>query len=199
MNKNLGLIQDLQDKVIFVTGSSRGIGLETARLLLQRGAKVIMHARSSVMFFNDMANQFGNNVSWVTGDLGNLNCIEQIWQNVLECYGHVDVLVNNAGAWLASEITTTKTWQEGWENNIAINLTAPAALCRLALLHFKLLHGGIIINITSRSAHRGDDANHLAYGAAKGGLLALTKGIARGYGHQNILAYAIAPDGLQQI
>lgn len=193
MNKNLGLIQDLQDKVIFVTGSSRGIGLETARLLLQRDAKVIMHARSSVMFFNDMANQFGNNVSWVTGDLSNLNCIEQIWQNVLECYGHVDVLVNNAGAWLASEITTTKTWQEGWENNIAINLTAPAALCRLALLHFKLRHGGTIINITSRSAHRGDDANHLAYGAAKGGLLALTKGIARGYGHQNILAYAIAP------
>ena len=47
--------------------------------------------------------------------------------------------------------------------------------------------------MTSRSAHRGDDADHLAYGAAKGGLLALTKGIARGFAAERILAYAVAP------
>ena len=51
----------------------------------------------------------------------------------------------------------------------------------------------IIVNVASRSAHRGDDADHLAYGAAKGGLLALTKGIARGYARERILAYAVAP------
>ena len=94
---------------------------------------------------------------------------------------------------MPSKIDSTEAWREGWERNMVINLTAPAELCRLALLHFKQRQGGIIINITSRSAHRGDDAKHLAYGAAKGGLLALTKGIARGYGRDNILAYAIAP------
>ena len=52
---------------------------------------------------------------------------------------------------------------------------------------------GVIVNVASRSAHRGDDAEHLAYGAAKGGLLALTKGIARGFASERILAYAVAP------
>jgi NAD(P)-dependent dehydrogenase (short-subunit alcohol dehydrogenase family) len=47
--------------------------------------------------------------------------------------------------------------------------------------------------VTSRSAHRGDDADHLAYGAAKAGLLSLTKGIARGFGRDGVLAYAVAP------
>ncbi|MDQ0118726.1 SDR family oxidoreductase [Pseudarthrobacter sp902506025] len=65
-------------------------------------------------------------------------------------------------------------------------------MCRQAILEFGERGGGII-NVTSRSTHRGDDAEHLTYGAAKGGLLALTKGIARGYARENILAYAVAP------
>jgi 3-oxoacyl-[acyl-carrier protein] reductase len=75
-----------------------------------------------------------------------------------------------------------------------VEIMAPAHLCRLAIQHYvSRPEGGVIINVTSRSAHRGDDADHLAYGAAKGGLLALTKGIARGFGAHRILAYAVAP------
>jgi len=90
-------------------------------------------------------------------------------------------------------LESTDEWQRGWAENLQLNLQAPADLCREAISHFRGHGGGIIINIVSRSAHRGDDAEHLAYGAAKGGLLALTRGIARGYAHENILAYAIAP------
>ena len=72
-------------------------------------------------------------------------------------------------------------------------MQAPADLCRYAIEHFRTHGGGAIVNVASRSSHRGDDAEHLAYGAAKGGLLALTRGIARGYAHENILAYAVAP------
>ena len=78
-------------------------------------------------------------------------------------------------------------------DSLAINLSAPAAFCRHAIQHFESSGEGIIINMASRSAHRGDDADHLAYGAAKGGLLALTKGIARSYAARGTLAYAIAP------
>jgi NAD(P)-dependent dehydrogenase (short-subunit alcohol dehydrogenase family) len=84
-------------------------------------------------------------------------------------------------------------WAEGWERNLQLNLRAPADLCREAIPHYQRHDGGIIVNVASRSSHRGDDAEHLAYGAAKGGLLALTKGIARGFGRDNILAYAVAP------
>jgi NAD(P)-dependent dehydrogenase (short-subunit alcohol dehydrogenase family) len=107
--------------------------------------------------------------------------------------GEIDVLVNNAGAWLASPLEPAAEWVDGWRDNLRLNLEAPADLCRLAIQHFAARGGGIIVNITSRSAHRGDDADHLAYGAAKGGLLALSRGIARGYARQGVLAYAIAP------
>ena len=187
------IAQDLQDKIILVTGSSRGIGLATAKLLHKRGAKVVIHARSSTPDLDELLKHLGENTRLVLGDLSSFNGAESVWSKAISCFGYIDVLVNNAGAWLPSDINSSQAWREGWESNIAINLAAPAELCRLALLHFKQRHGGIIINITSRSAHRGDDAEHLAYGAAKGGLLALTKGIARGYGRDNILAYAIAP------
>jgi len=185
--------QDLKNKAILVTGSSRGIGLVTAKVLCERGAKVILHARSSTPDLDSVVNELGENAQLVLGDLSDISRIENLWQKAVDCFGHIDVIVNNAGAWLPSDIASAAAWRTGWERNITLNLTAPAELCRLSLLHFKQRQGGLIINITSRSAHRGDDADHLAYGAAKGGLLALTKGIARGYGRDNILAYAIAP------
>ena len=79
-----------------------------------------------------------------------------------------------------------------WSTTPALG-SPPADLCRLAIQHFRRIGGGIIVNVVSRSSHRGDDTDHLAYGAAKGGLLALSKGIARGFARDNILAYAVAP------
>ncbi len=166
------------DRVALVTGGSRGIGRAIVEVLRREGATVIAHARSGAE---------------VVGDLSQPGGAEQVWAQALARHGRIDVLVNNAGAWIGSPISDGPAWDAGWAANLQLNLLAPATLCRLAVAHFRTRGGGIIVNVASRSSHRGDDAEHLAYGAAKGGLLALTKGLARGYAREKILAYAVAP------
>ncbi|WP_449277907.1 SDR family NAD(P)-dependent oxidoreductase [Leucobacter sp. GX24907] len=205
-NKSGLLADELAGTTVLVTGSSRGIGRATAELLHARGANIIVHARSTTPATEELLTRLGGRSALVLGDLASPGGANEVWQRSVDAFGGVDVLVNNAGAWIASELSPGDAWREGWDANLQLNLTAPADLCRSALLHFgeraRLASGegaapgttrGIIINLASRSSHRGDDAEHLAYGAAKGGLLALTRGIARGYAQAGVLAYAVAP------
>jgi NAD(P)-dependent dehydrogenase (short-subunit alcohol dehydrogenase family) len=183
----------LAGRTVLVTGASRGIGRATAVSLHREGAHVVLHYGNDKDSARATAASLNERVKLVQGDLRNPDERGRVWSEASEWRDGVDVLVNNAGAWLPSQINDDDAWQQGWEANYELNLLAPADLCREAILGFRERGGGIIVNVTSRSAHRGDDAEHLAYGAAKGGLLALTKGIARGYGKDNILAYAVAP------
>lgn len=183
----------MDGKTVLVTGASRGIGRATVEVLHRDGAHVILHYGNDKDSAQATADRLGNRIRLVHGDLRDQAERQRVWTEAAAWRDGVDVLVNNAGAWLASEIDDDGAWQQGWQANYELNLLAPADLCRQAILGFRERGGGIIVNVTSRSAHRGDDTEHLAYGAAKGGLLALTKGIARGYGKENILAYAVAP------
>jgi 3-oxoacyl-[acyl-carrier protein] reductase len=187
----------LAGRTVLVTGGSRGIGQAVVRAAHRDGAHVILHFGSAAANAKQVADELGDRVDIVQGDLTDPQAPAQIWGNALGCAGRVDVLVNNAGAWIASPIDDPDPgsidWATGWTKNLTLNLTAPADLSRHAIQHFRQIGGGIIVNVASRSSHRGDDADHLAYGAAKGGLLAFTKGIARGFGRDNILAYAVAP------
>lgn len=183
----------LEGKTVLVTGGSRGIGRATVESMHREGADVVLHYSSGVDQAQEIQQRLGAGVHLVQGDLSDPRQRSETWRSAVEWRGRVDVLVNNAGAWLPSELTDQDAWNAGWRNNLQLNLEAPADLCREAILHFQTGAGGIIVNVASRSSHRGDDADHLAYGAAKGGLLSLTKGIARGFGRDNILAYAVAP------
>ncbi|APX04438.1 short-chain dehydrogenase [Arthrobacter sp. QXT-31] len=183
----------LAGKTVLVTGASRGIGRATAEALHREGAHVVLHYGNDKDSAQATADRLGARVKLVQGDLRNPDERRRVWTEAANWRGGLDVLVNNAGAWLPSDINDDGAWQQGWQANYELNLMAPSDLCKEAILGFRERGGGIIVNVTSRSAHRGDDAGHLAYGAAKGGLLALTKGIARGYGKDNILAYAVAP------
>ncbi|MBO1901591.1 SDR family oxidoreductase [Leucobacter weissii] len=186
-------MDDLAGRRILVTGSSRGIGRATAALVHARGARVVVHARAASPHTDSLLAEFGDRGALVTGELDGIAGAAAVWDGAVAAFGGIEVLVNNAGAWIPSEVDREEAWQAGWEANLGLNLTAPAELCRRAILDYREQGGGIIVNLASRSAHRGDDAGHLAYGAAKGGLLALTKGIARGYGRDGVLAYAVAP------
>lgn len=82
-------------------------------------------------------------------------------------------------------------WRQGWDANLSLNLWTAADLSRSAVNHYRGRGGSIIVNVASRSAHRGDDQEHLAYGAAKCGLTALTKGTARGFAADDVSAYVL--------
>jgi 3-oxoacyl-[acyl-carrier protein] reductase len=204
----------LAERTVLVTGGSRGIGRAIVEAVHRDGAYVIVHS-SRVETGQAVREALGpQRVHLVVGDLTATDGPDRVWGESLAWRDRIDVLVNNAGAWLASPVDDTAAWDDGWAGNLALNLLAPATLCRLAIGHFRSRArarvlsarrggskggrppfgaNGVIVNVASRSAHRGDDADHLAYGAAKGGLLALTKGIARGFAHERILAYAVAP------
>ena len=186
------------DRVVLVTGGSRGIGRAAVRALHRDGFHVVLHHRASTGRAEELAAELGvgsdeRRVHVLTADLAVAGEPERLWAEALAWRGRVDVLVNNAGVYLASPLDDVAGWDAGWSANLMINLLAPATLCRLAVGEWRGSGGGIIVNVTSRAAHRGDDAEHLAYGASKGGLQSLTKGIARSFARDRVLAYDIAP------
>ena len=187
----------VEGRVVLVTGGSRGIGRASVRALHRDGFHVVLHHRASGPAAESLAAELGEGrVHVVAADLGAPGGPEQLWADALAWRGRVDVLVNNAGIYRENPIDDLAGWDAGWSANLTVNLLAPATLCRLAVLHWRGLGdgaGGIVVNVTSRAAHRGDDGDHLAYGAAKGGLQSLTKGIARAFARDRVLAYDIAP------
>lgn len=161
---------------ILLTGASRGIGKAIHDILTARGARVV-------------------GLSSADGDLSDPTVPSELWHDALaRLDGRIDALVNNAGIFEANPITNGEIeWLDHWERTMAINLTASAQFCRLAVLHMQEVGGGRILNIASRAGHRGDSPAHWHYAASKGGMLAMTKSIARAYAAQGIYAFAICP------
>lgn len=169
---------------ILLTGSSRGIGAATRELLEARGATVIGHSTR------------GDGESEVAADFSDPGAPAQLWEEALELAGgNIDVLINNAGLFAANPLEGSDiTWLDNWEDTLRINLTSAAQLSRFAVQHW-LERGveGRIVHIASRAGHRGDSPAHWHYAAAKGGMLAMHKTIARQYAAQGILSFAVTP------
>ena len=167
---------------ILLTGASRGIGAAALAALRDAGATV---AGQSTRGEDGL----------IAADLSEPGSADRLWHAALERLGgRIDVLVNNAGVFEAVAVDAPDAeWQAMWARSNAINLQAPADLCRRAVQHFLGHGGGRIVNVASRAGHRGDSPAHWHYAAAKAGLIAMTKTIARAYAVQGVCAYAVAP------
>lgn len=185
---------ELSGKVILVTGGPGGIGEALVRQLAGSGAAVAIHYNRSREKAKMLAGEVGNEAKCFCADLSEPKNGVRLFADVLDAYGRLDVLVNNAGVYLKSpNENTIDQWLALWNTTIAINLTAAGVLCREAVNHFKKSGGGRIIHIASRAAFRGDYEDYFAYAASKGGMVALSKTIARAYGKYNIKSFVVAP------
>ncbi len=162
---------------ILITGASRGIGAAIAAALTSSDHRLF--AASSA-----------------DADLADPDGAARLWDMALaRLGGRIDVLMNNAGLFEANPLDRDDAaWLAGWQRTLAVNLTAAADLSRRFVRH-RLDHGGggRIVNIASRAAHRGDSPAHWHYAASKGGMVAMTKTIARAYAANGLLAFAICP------
>jgi NAD(P)-dependent dehydrogenase (short-subunit alcohol dehydrogenase family) len=147
MSGNAGL----KGKTVLVTGGSRGIGRATDETKHRDGAHVILHYSSAAGDAQAVQEQLGDRIQLVQGNLAEPGQAQEIWAAAGAWNGRVDVLVNNAGAWLDSLLDEPETWAEGWKQNLQLNLQSPADLCREAILHYKRHGGGIIVNVASIS------------------------------------------------
>jgi 3-oxoacyl-[acyl-carrier protein] reductase len=170
----------MTDKLhILVTGASRGIGASILSAL--GGHNVVGHS-----------SQGGNGL--LAADLALPGAADRLWAEALDRLdGRIDVLVNNAGIFEDAPLDAPD-WTARWQRTQQINLVAAAELCRHAVLHFQARgSGGRIVNVASRAAWRGDSPAHWHYAASKGGMVAMTKSIARAYAGQHILAFSVCP------
>ncbi|AFZ66308.1 SDR family NAD(P)-dependent oxidoreductase [Deinococcus peraridilitoris] len=186
---------DLTNKVILITGASRGIGSEIARALGSAGASVILHHGRGAAEAEALAREIGAERAHTVGaDLSRPGAAQTLFHDALAWQGRVDVLVNNAGIAPTATIDDPfEHWSATWAQTLQVNLVALADLCREATLHYRTRGGGTIINIASRAAFRGDNPDAMHYAASKGAVVALTRSIARGYAREGVLAYAVAP------
>jgi 3-oxoacyl-[acyl-carrier protein] reductase len=184
---------DLTDRVVLITGAAGGIGAATARTVAASGGHVVAHdVRAEAL--QGLADELGDRAHAVAADLSDPRSAAPLWRDAVAWRGRVDVLVNNAGIYEAADPDgDLDAWTAAWDRMLAICLTAPATLCREAIATFRQQGGGIIVNLASRAAFRGEDPEYWHYAAAKAGIVAVTKTIARQYGRDGVTAFAVAP------
>jgi NAD(P)-dependent dehydrogenase (short-subunit alcohol dehydrogenase family) len=186
------MVGRLEGKVVLVTGGGRGIGKGIARGMVAEGASVAIASRQSQTLEQAAAelSQGGAGVLAVPADVTDEAQVERLFGAVMERFGRLDVLVNNAGAFEGGPLDELSL--ADWSHVIAVNLTGPFLCTRAAFRIMKPQGGGRIINVSSISAQR-VRPNSAPYSASKHGVWGLTQVTALEGRDHNIAASCLYP------
>jgi 3-oxoacyl-[acyl-carrier protein] reductase len=182
----------LKDKVAVVTGASQGIGRDTALALAQAGAKVVLAARNEeklAALASEIEAAGGESLA-VKMDVADAEQVKAGFKQVIERFGRLDILVNNAA--VTRDGLAMRMKKEDWEAVLQTNLTGAHFCIQQALPTMMKARAGRIINISSVVAQSGN-AGQANYVAAKAGLIGLTKAIAIEIASRGITVNAVAP------
>lgn len=183
----------LAGRVVLVTGSSRGIGAEIVVKAAEEGATVALHYHQSAPAAQATLGRvraLGGEAESFGADIGDGPQAEALVAQVIERFGRVDALVNNAGRTLVGPFLETEP--AVWDEILRTDLSAAYHTCRAVLPSMVERGDGTIVNIASRLGQIGVP-NTAAYSAAKAGLIGLTRALASEFGPLGIRVNAVAP------
>jgi NAD(P)-dependent dehydrogenase (short-subunit alcohol dehydrogenase family) len=187
----------VKDKVAIVTGAGSGIGAACAAALAAEGAKVVFADINleSAQRQAAVSRAAGQDADGAAVDIGDEASIRHLIDFVIERYGALDILHNNAADTRLSSTRDAPVEQMDvavWDDLMRINLRGTMLACKYAIPHLRARGGGSIINTASGAGHAGM-LSHTAYGVSKAGIIMLTKYVATQHGKEGIRCNAISP------
>jgi len=185
---------DLKGRTAIITGASRGIGRATAIAIARAGADVVINYSSSeaqAASVKEQIEEFGGSAVIFKADVTDYRQCEAMVKYAIDHFNKIDILINNAGITRDNLLARMKA--EEWREVIDTNLTGIYNCCRAILRPLlKQKNGGRIVNIASVAGIYGN-SGQTNYAAAKGGVIAFTKSLAKELGSRNITVNAVAP------
>lgn len=183
---------DFKNKVVIVTGGGNGIGKAIVEGFASHGAKVII-----AEIDKDTGEKLEQEMvdlqlfsKFIQTDMGQSNSVKQMVEEVINLYGKIDILINNAA--ISHNSLLWDRDDEQWEKVIAVNLSGPYYGAKYSSKHMSEAGGGTIINIASTRAFM-SEADTEPYSASKGGIVALTHSLAASLGQYSIRVNCISP------
>lgn len=180
----------LDDKVAIITGAASGIGLATARRFSAEGAKVVVA---------DLNEGTGTEIAkeidglFVQVNVASEESVQSMYHTVIEAYGGVDILFNNAGISPDDDDSILTTDLDAWKRVQDVNLTSVYLCCKYGIPHLLDRGGGSIINTASFVAVMGSATSQVSYTASKGGVLAMSRELGVQFARQGIRVNALCP------
>ncbi|MDA8381782.1 MAG: pteridine reductase [Betaproteobacteria bacterium] len=182
----------MQGKTVLITGGAKRVGAAICRLLHETGANLMVHYRSSVAqaraLQGELNERRAGSCALVQGDLLNVAALPKLVEETVNCFGRLDVLINNASSFFPTAVGEIAA--RDWEDLIGTNLKAPLFLSQAAAQELRKTRGAIV-NITDIHAER-PMKSYVVYSIGKAGLVSLTKSLARELGPE-VRVNAVSP------